>query len=188
MATLIEDCVAVVDAGVRAKLRDAANHSGRDYELALGSCITKRTIPVLDRIEDATGVPVVGVSLERTRGPRSSQSRAWIQWQRGHRKDGVRWPDVTIEFFGTGGLATYVYALEISLQDDFTKIGNTPVCSMSMAKASQIALTAAVLASKPAYRQAAVHYWYLCPWRPTEESRNELLIPLRNMKGKAASR
>lgn len=183
MASLIEDCIEVVDAGARALLRRAANGSGRDYELALGGCITRRRVPVLERIEAATGIPVVGVSLERTRGPRSSQSRAWFQWQRGHRKDGVRWPDATIEFIGPGGHASSVYALEISLQTDFTKIGNGPACSMSMAKASQIALTAAVLASKPAYSRAAVHYWYLCPWRPTEATRIELLTPLRNMKG-----
>lgn len=183
MANLIEDCIEVVDPGLRAQLRQAAQRSGRDYELALGGSITRRRIPVLERIEAATGIPIVGVSLDRTRGPRSTQSRAWFQWQRGHRKDGVRWPDATIEFIGPGGLASFVFALEISLQTDFTKIGDTPVCSMSMAKASQMALTATVLASKPAYRRAAVHYWYLCPWRPTEATRIELLTPLRNMKG-----
>jgi hypothetical protein len=183
MATLIEDCMAVDDPGLCTILRNAANSSGRDYELALGACIAQRKIPVLGRIEATMGIPVVGVSLDRTRGPRSSQSRAWFQWQRGHRTDSLRWPDATIEFIGPGGQARAVYALEISLQNDFTRIGSTALCIMSMAKANQIAFTASILASKPAYRQAAVHYWYLCPWRPTDESRQWLLIPLQNMKG-----
>jgi hypothetical protein len=43
---------------------------------------------------------------------------------------------------------------------------------------SQVALTAAVLASKPPYRRADVHYWCPCPRRPTEATRIELLTPL----------
>jgi hypothetical protein len=183
MAQLIEDCMPVADAGLRAVLRRAALQGGREYELALGGSIARRSIPVLERIEQATGIAIAGVSLDRTRGPRSSQSRAWFQWQRGHRQEGLRWPDATIEFKGPGGVVSAVYALEISLQTDFTKIGSSPVCAMSMAKASQMALTAALLANKPAYRQAQVHYWYLCPWQPAAATRVELLTPLQNMVG-----
>ena len=183
MAKVASKQIDVQDASVQRELKKASAVSGRAYELAVGGYITKRKIPVLEMIENETGIPVVGVSMDRTRGPKSSQSQAWFQWQRGHRKDGTRWPDATIEFVGPGGVINQVYALEISLQTDVTKIGSSPRCSMSMAKASQIALTAAILASKPAYQSAHIRYWYLCPWKPLEESMNELLIPLQNMKG-----
>jgi hypothetical protein len=183
MAKMETKRLAIQSASVRKELQEASQSSGKTYELALGECIAKRKIPVLEMIENETGIPVVGVSMDRTRGPKSSQSQAWFQWQRGHRRDGTRWPDATIEFAGAGSVINRVYALEISLQTDVTQIGSSPGCSMSMAKASQIALTAAILASKPAYRSADICYWYLCPWEPIQETRSELLIPLQNMKG-----
>jgi hypothetical protein len=175
--------VRVDDANARQVLQKASNVSGESYEVALGGCITRRKIPILEMIETETGTPIVGVSMDRTKGPKSSQSRAWFQWQRGHRKDGIRWPDATVEFVGAGGVINRVYALEISLQTDVTKIGDSPNCSMSMAKASQIAWTAGLLASKPAYQGAKIEYWYLCPRAPIMQSVNGLLIPLQNMQG-----
>ena len=183
MATVATRRLQVQDASARRDLKEAAAGSGKTYEQALGGCISRRLVPILSMIEAETGIPVAGVSLERTRGPSSSQSRAWFQWQRGHRKDGIRWPDATIEFLGAGSIVSQVYALEISLQTDVTKIGDSAACSMSMGKASQIALTAGILASKPAYAQASVHYWYLCPWEPTAETEDRMLTPLQNMHG-----
>jgi hypothetical protein len=183
MASLEVRTIEVQDAGVRSNLKQACEVSGKNYEQALGGCIARRKLPILEMIEKETGIPVIGVSMDRTRGPKSSQSHAWFQWQRGHRRDGIRWPDATIEFVGAGGAINRVYALEISLQTDVTKIGRSRDCSMSMAKASQIALTAAVLAGKPAYRNAAIKYWYLCPWAPIPRSLDEMLIPLQNMNG-----
>jgi hypothetical protein len=133
----------------------------------------------LEKIETETRIPVVGVSMDRTPGPKSSLSQAWFQWQRGHHKDGIRWPDATIEFVGSGGIVNRLYALEISQQTDVTKIGDSRSCSMSMEKANQIAWTAAILASKPTYR-SDILYWYLCPSEPIQESENGLL---QNMKG-----
>lgn len=183
MATVATRRIEVQDASARRDLKEAAGGSGKTYEQALGGCISRRLVPILEMIEEETGIPVVGVSMERTRGPHSSQSQAWFQWQRGHRRDGIRWPDATIEFLGAGSIVNRVYALEISLQTDVTRIGASAACSMSMGKASQIALTAGILASKPAYRQACIEYWYLCPWEPTEETENRLLAPLQNMHG-----
>ncbi len=183
MANVETRRLAVQDAGVRKELQEASEVSGKTYELTLGGSIARRGIPILKMIEDETGIPVVGTTVERTRGPRSSQSQAWFQWQRGHRQGEIRWPDATIEFIGARDVISAVYALEISLQTDVTKIGSSRSCSMSMAKASQIALTAAVLASKPAYRSAVIRYWYLCPWEPIQDSLDELLVPLRNMRG-----
>ena len=169
MARIEIKLLEIQEAGVRKRLQQASKISGEQYELTLGGCISKRQIPVLEMIEAETGIPVVGASMERTRGRDSSQSQAWFQWQRGHRKDGIRWPDATIEFVGSGGEINRVYALEISLQTDFTKIGDSLTCSMSMAKASQIAWTAAGPASKPTYRSADIRYWYFCPWEPTQD-------------------
>jgi hypothetical protein len=183
MATVQVTRMPVQDVALRETLARASNTGGRDYELAMGGAITKRQLPVLAMIEAQTGVPIVGVSMERTRGPRSSQSKAWFQWQRGHRTDEIRWPDATIEFIGSGGVVSSIYALELSLQADFTRIGDSPRCRMSMGKASQIALTSAILASKPAYGNADIRYWYLCPWEPVEDTLCELLVPLQNMKG-----
>jgi len=76
-----------------------------------------------------------------------------------------------------------VYALEISLQTDITKNGENDTCRMSMDKASQLAWTASILASKPAYQSADIEYWYLCPWEPVQQTRDGLLIPLQNLKG-----
>jgi hypothetical protein len=183
MAKLQLQRIEVQDAGVRKELQGAATVSGKEYELALGSCITKRKIPVLALIEEKTGIPVVGVSMDRTRGSKSSQSQAWLQWQRGHRKDGIRWPDATIEFVGPRGVINCVYVLEISLQTDVVKSGENDYCRMSREKASQLAWTASILASKPAYERADIEYWYLCPWRPIRQTQDGLLIPLQNMKG-----
>jgi hypothetical protein len=174
----------VQDAGVRKELEAASEVSGDRYEKILGGCISKRKIPVLEMIEDATGIPVVGTSLERTSGPKSSQSKAWFQWQRGHRDAGAtRWPDATIEFVGAKGVIIRVYALEISLQADIGRVGLSPICEMSMAKASQLGLTATLLANKPKYQSAQIEYWYFCPWKPTQRSIDGLLRPLQNMKG-----
>jgi hypothetical protein len=183
MATFNSERMAVDHDRARALLTRGLQGGGHDYELAMMTCIKDRRIPVLERIEATTGVPVVGTTLERTRGSRSSQSMAWIQWQRGHRKEGTRWPDATLEFLGPRGVVSAVYALEFSLQSDFTRIGETRRCRMSMAKASQMALTTAILATKPAYAHAVVHYWYLCPWAPDESTVQGVLNPLQSLRG-----
>lgn len=184
MAKISTQTIHVADPAVRQDLKRAAADSGDLYEKILGGCISRREIPILQMIEDQTGIPVVGTSMDRTRGPRSSQSQAWFQWQRGHRHAGAtRWPDATIEFKGAGNVITHVFALEISLQADIPRIGLSRMCEMSMQKASQIGLTAALLANKPAYKTADIQYWYLCPWQPTQNSIIELLNPLQNMKG-----
>lgn len=157
----------VQDASVRNLLQAASADSGDRYEKALGGCIARRAIPILDMIGEETGIPVAQVSVLKTRGPRSSQSLAVFQWQRGHRHGpDKRWPDATIEIVGARGVINAVYALEISLQTDITRVGGSPRCRMSMGKASQLAMTAAVFAAKPAYAGAEIRYWYLCPWEP----------------------
>ncbi len=183
MASFTREHMPITDAGTRALLARGMRDGGHEYELAMISCILKRKLPVLDRIEQATGTPVTGASVDRTRGKHSSQSGAVLQWQRGHRLEGTRWPDATIEFKGPGGVISSVYALEFSLQNDFMRVGNSRLCRMSMAKASQLALTATILSNKPAYSQAAVHYWYLCPSEPDEETERSILNPLQNMRG-----
>ena len=174
----------VQDASVRNLLPAAAADSGDRYEKTLGGCIARREIPILDMIGEETGIPVARVSLLKTHGSRSSQSLAVFQWQRGHRLGAEkRWPDATIEFVGARGVINAVYALEISLQTDITRIGGSPRCRMSMGKASQLAVTAALLAGKPAYAKAEIRYWYLCPWEPIQESEFAVLAPLQNMRG-----
>lgn len=184
MAKISTQTIHVADPAVRQDLKKAAGDSGDLYEKILGGCISRRVIPILEMIEDQTGIPVVGTSMDKTRGPRSSQSGAWFQWQRGHsRGPEKRRPEGTIEFKGPGGVITHVFALEISLQSDIPRIGSSRMCEMSMHKASQIGLTAALLANKPAYKTADIQYWYLCPWQPTQNSIIELLTPLQKMKG-----
>ena len=75
----------VQDASVRNLLQAASADSGDSYEKALGGCIARRAIPILDMIGEETGIPVAQVSVLKTRGPRSSQFLAVFQWQRGHR-------------------------------------------------------------------------------------------------------
>jgi len=169
---------------VRQQLREAAATSGDAYEKTLGGAIAKRWVPIMEMIEAETAIPIATVSQDKTRRRRSSQARAVFQWQRGHRlRSEGRQPDATVEFKGSGGLVTCVYALEISLQTDVTRIGSTRACRMSMSKASQLPITATVLAGKPSYAGADIHYWYLCPWEPLPESQAALLAPLQAMKG-----
>lgn len=185
MATVTIQRLRIDDPGTRRALRQAASKSGIHYEQAVGGAIVRRKLPILGMIEDATGVPIRTTSMEKTRGPRSSQSWAVFQWQRGHvgqhdRRE-KRWPDATVEFLGPGGVFTEVYALEISLQTDLTLVGSGEPRELSAAKAQQLALTSALLAGK--YEKASIHYWYLSPWAPSEGFRDRLLTPLRNMKG-----
>ena len=124
------------------------------------------------------------VSVDKTRGRKSSQSLAVLQWQRGHRLDRDKpRPDATIEFKGPGGVISCVHALEISLQTDFTKVGRSKLCQMSAGKAIQLPTTAWVLANKPAYAGADVRYWYLCPWEPLPASQRAVLERLESYPG-----
>lgn len=186
MATVTRAYLQVQDAGAQRDLANAANGSGEEYERTLGGCIVRRHIPILEMVEDQEGIPIVGNSFERTRGKKSSQSQAWMQWKRGHRQGAdIRWPEATIEFLGPGGVVRSVYALEITKQNDVTKIGESLICQMSMAKAGQIVMTPAVMANKPHYRSAAIKYWYLCPWDPSDETITRMLTPLGNLNGTA---
>jgi hypothetical protein len=183
MASFATDRVVVQGAAVRAKLKEAVHEGGTAYEQSLGGFIKDRKIPVLKTIEDRTGIPIVGVSLEKTRGPQSSQSVAWFQWKRGHREGGIRWPEATIEFKGAKGVVSQVFVLEISLQTDLVPIGNSKSCRMKMEKASQLAWTSSILGSKPTYGSARVNYWYLCPWDPAKETIAQFLSKLQKLKG-----
>ena len=64
----------VQDASVRNLLQAASALSGDSYEKALGGCIARRAIPILDMIGEETGIPVAQVSVLKTRGPRSTWS------------------------------------------------------------------------------------------------------------------
>ena len=66
----------VQDASVRNLLQAASALSGDSYEKALGGCIARRAIPILDMIGEETGIPVAQVSVLKTRGPRSTWS--WV--------------------------------------------------------------------------------------------------------------
>jgi hypothetical protein len=69
------------------------------------------------------------------------------------------------------------------IQSDFPRYGDNVLNDMSRHKASQLANTAHVLASKPSYEGAALRYWYLCPSAPSQRTQDELLIPMQNMRG-----
>jgi hypothetical protein len=183
MATWETRRLQVQDPDAMKELREAFQGTGKDYELAMGGCISKRRIPLLQWIEAEAGAPVVGTSMDGTRGRQSAQCGAIFQWHRGHRQGQTRRPEGTIEFLGPGGIIYRVDVIEISLQSDFPGYGDNVPHDMSRHKASQIANTTHVLARKPSYESAAIIYWYLCPSAPSQRTQDELLIPLQNMRG-----
>jgi hypothetical protein len=168
----------ITDAVVRAELKRAVR-TGEDFERAVTSQITRRTLPFLDMIEDITGTPIETTAQKSRK--RSSQSLARCQWQRGHRAGlGSRRPEATIEFLVAGNQIDRVFVLEVSLQTDLMKLGFSRDCRMSQEKANQIGVTTLMLAGK--YEPAQVDYWYLSPWWPTTDTMNDVLLRLQNMK------
>src|ERR1700727_2678196 len=136
----------VADPVVRGELRKAS-HTGADFERTVTGQITRRTLPILDMIEDVTGTDIE--TTERKSRRRSSQSIARCQWQRGHRASlGSRRPESTIEFVASGNRISQVFVLEISLQTDLMRLGFSRDCRMSQGKASQIGVPTLMLAGK----------------------------------------
>jgi hypothetical protein len=175
------DHIRVESAAVRRNLRNAAQTSGEEYEGALGGWIAKREIPILERIEERTGIPVTRTSLDKTRGPKSSQSMAIFQWHRGHRQANMlRIPEGTVEIVGIKGAITQAFIMEVSLQTDITPIGGSFGCQLKMEKTDQLVWSTSILAGK--YREAPVDYMYLCPREPSSDTIKRLLDPLRNLK------
>jgi len=181
MAKVIVNEFKVSDAVVRAELKRAANGTGIDYERTVSGQITRRTLPLLDTIENAMGTPIE-TTVEKSRGKQSAQYKARCQWQRAHRRGwDERRPEATIEFIVPGGKVGHVYLLEISLQTDLVRLGLSRDCRLSQAKASQLAGTAFLASEK--YPGIPVDYWYLCPWWPTPDTVTELLTPMQKMHG-----
>jgi hypothetical protein len=156
--------------------------SGAEYEGVLGGWIAKRKVPILDRIEERTGIPIGRNSVDKTRGPKSSQSSAVFQWHRGHRHENLlRVPEGTVEIVGPGGLITQAFIMEVSLQADMTRIGGSLDCQLKMAKTAQLVWSTSLLANK--YKTGNVEYLYLCPRPPTQETLDRLLAPMEKMAG-----
>lgn len=182
MARFRIDRIPVQSLGVRAQLREASHKGGRDYEGVLGGAIVKRQIPILERIEERTGIPIVDTSLDKSRGRQSSQSEAIFQWHRGHRRDGMlRIPEVTVEILGRKQVVTHAFLMEISLQSDVTAIGAATSCRLKMGKTEQLVWSTSLLANK--YGGGLVDYMYLCPQPPAQETQDRLLEPLERLRG-----